>query len=168
MKNKVVISVLKWVGLIVLLLSFISWWGHTRNSDSGSVLIYNETDIAGNLISSDSLKGKWVIINIWATWCPPCRLEIPGLERVHDPSDVVVLGVTTDEVNDLTEFMKTHTIDYPVILPSAGLMARLNQFHQIEKLPTTFIFDRNGRLVKIQEGFYGEWQIRWDKFWYDN
>lgn len=168
MKKKMLIAVLKWVSLVTLLLIFISWWGHTGSKESAAEFKFSETDIAGNLISSDSLTGKWIIINIWATWCPPCRLEIPGLERVYNPADVMVLGVSTDEAGDLTEFMKTHTIGYPVIMPSAGLMASLNQLHPIEKLPTTFIFDRTGRLVKIQEGFYGEWQIRWDKFWYDN
>jgi len=168
LKTKHFINGIKWIGLVALMLIFISWWGNKTISTSAPELSINETDTNGQPLSADSLKGKWVILNVWATWCPPCRLEMPGLERIHNPADVVVIGISTDNPEDLYEFFKTNTVEFPVILPSSGFMAWLNQIHPIEKLPTSFVFNRQGKLVKIQEGFYGDWQIRWDKFWYDD
>lgn len=157
-----------WILTIGGMLLFISWWGHSPAPENPQQITFSEKDIRGNRISSESLKGKLVILNVWATWCPPCRLEMPGLARIHDGKKVVVIGISNDDPDDLKTWLESNNPDYPVILPTASLMARLNTIHPIEKLPTSFLINETGQIVKIQEGYYGDWQLWWDYWWYSD
>jgi thiol-disulfide isomerase/thioredoxin len=111
------------------------------------------TDIQGKTIRSADLRGKVVFVNFWATWCPPCRAEIPDLIRLQDKyrNDIVILGISEDEdgLELVRAFVAEHKMDYPVAMTTPELAA---SFKGISALPTTFVIDREGKIVQRHQG----------------
>ncbi|MGD8630623.1 MAG: TlpA disulfide reductase family protein [Gammaproteobacteria bacterium] len=110
-------------------------------------------DLDGKPVSLSDFRGKWVIVNYWATWCPPCLEEIPDLVQLYEDNrdTLVVLGVDFEEVNTeyLREFVDSHFMTYPVVrsepLPVTPLGPVLG-------LPTTYIISPEGERLARQEG----------------
>lgn len=110
-------------------------------------------NLDGEPVSLSDFRGKWVIVNYWATWCPPCLDEIPDLVQLYEDNrdTLVVLGVDFEEVNTeyLREFVDSHFMSYPVVrsepLPVTPLGPVLG-------LPTTYIISPEGERVARQEG----------------
>lgn len=112
------------------------------------------TDIHGKPRSLSEFRGKWVIVNYWATWCPPCLDEIPDLVAFHDrhkDKDAVVLGINYEELNPeyLREFVDTHFMSYPVLSMNPVPVTPLGP---VLGLPTTYIISPQGERVARQEG----------------
>lgn len=114
---------------------------------------FTTADLDGRRFSTSSLRGKVVIVNFWATWCPPCRAEIPDLialqEKYKDALQIV--GVSQDEVppEQVKAFATAHKINYPIVM-TTNEIERL--FPGIQALPTSFVLDREGRLVQKHVG----------------
>jgi len=113
------------------------------------------TDLAGKTVRSSDFKGKVVILDFWATWCPPCRAEIPGfieLQKKYQAQGLAVVGVSVDQagVDSIRSFVQKQGINYPVVLADEKIETA---YGGIEGLPTTFIIDRAGRIVKQHLGF---------------
>jgi len=110
-------------------------------------------DLDGKPVKLSDYRGKWVIVNYWATWCPPCLEEIPDFISLYEDNrdSIVVLGINYEEVNGeyLREFVDSHMMSYPVMqmepLPVTPLGPVLG-------LPTTFIISPQGERVARQEG----------------
>jgi len=110
-------------------------------------------DINGKTLNFSDYKGKWVVVNYWAIFCPPCRVEIPDLIRFLDdnPKKVTVLGMDAgmDEVDVLKQFAEDQKINYPII-PTQNIT--MNAFGEIPGLPTTYIVSPSGELVDTHVG----------------
>jgi thiol-disulfide isomerase/thioredoxin len=110
-------------------------------------------DLDGKPVSVADYRGKWVIVNFWATWCPPCLEEIPDLVDLYDENRerLVVLGVNYEEVNEeyLKGFVESHLISYPVMRMDPLPMTPLGP---VMGLPTTFIISPQGERMARQEG----------------
>lgn len=111
-------------------------------------------DIAGNPVSSASWKGKVVLLNFWATWCPPCRAEVPVLidlaSRYKDR--VQIVGVSLDdEPGDVKQFVNDEGINYPVVMASREIVA---EYGGVPALPTLFVVNPDGKVVQKHEGLY--------------
>ena len=107
-------------------------------------------DLHGKQIKVSDYRGKWVIVNYWATWCPPCAAEIPELNRFHkkhQAKDAVVLGVNIekDDIDYVREFSADFKIAYPV-LQADNLVS--SPYGRISALPTTFIISKEGKLFR--------------------
>jgi len=111
-------------------------------------------DILGNQHKLSSYKGKWVLVNYWATWCPPCLEEVPDLVNLYDQrkqKDLMVLGVVFDykDIKEVTDYVDDMLMSYPIILGDDGVVAQIGS---AEVMPTTFIYNPQGVLVKIKRG----------------
>jgi peroxiredoxin len=106
-------------------------------------------DPDGNAVTSDQFKGKVVVLDFWATWCTPCKAEIPGyieLQKKYGADGLVFVGVSvdTDGQQIVKRFIKDHAINYTIVL--AGDSDIQTAFGDISMIPTTFIIDREGRI----------------------
>ena len=104
------------------------------------------TDLQGHIVKLSDLRGKAVVLNFWATWCPPCKEEIPWfveLQKRYGPQGLQIVGVSMDDGDqkDVEKFAAANAINYPVLL---GKEAVATQYGGIEYLPTTFYIDRDG------------------------
>ena len=96
-----------------------------------------------------NLKGNVVVLNFWATWCGPCRMEIPDFNDLYSKNKdngLIILGISTDDSKrQLTNFLKTYKIDYPVLYGSSKQISKIsNDYGGIMALPTSIIIDRKG------------------------
>ena len=118
-----------------------------------SVEPFSATDIDGRDVSSATWAGKVVVVNVWATWCAPCRREIPALAKLQDAyrGRVLVLGLLDDNVTDAfaREFGRSVGINYPIVRTSFEIERR---FPLVVALPMTFIVDRQGRVATMYTG----------------
>jgi peroxiredoxin len=104
-------------------------------------------DLHGKKVTLSELRGKIVIVNFWATWCPPCRMEMPDLDLIYthfQPQGLVVLAITDEELFKTGSFITQAGYHFPVLLDSDKKVHK--QFH-ITGIPATFIFDRDGKLL---------------------
>jgi peroxiredoxin len=113
-------------------------------------------DINGREIASSSFGGKVVIINYWASWCPPCVREMPMLIRTQeafDPGQLQVVGIAIDRQDDIERFIEGHPINYPILIGDAEAV-KLSRLlgNRLQGLPFTVIFDHQGRRVFSQVG----------------
>lgn len=114
---------------------------------------YTYTDLQGKPIKLSDYKGKWVVVNYWATWCPPCLEEIPELINFHDRhkgSDAVVVGINMEHKDhqQLASFVDDNLISYPVI----PLVDNMPLLGNVPGLPTTYLLDPSGKIAAMQVG----------------
>jgi thiol-disulfide isomerase/thioredoxin len=110
-------------------------------------------DLQGQTQRLSDYRGKWVLVNFWATWCPPCLEEIPDLVDLHEAhrrTDLVVIGVALDSTEkSVREFVSRFAISYPV---AVGDYDQAQQVGEVNVLPTSYLYDPRGELVSYQEG----------------
>ncbi len=112
------------------------------------------TDLQGKTLSLAASKGKVLVLNFWATWCPPCRREIPDfVEAYRELRDLglEIIGVSVDETTaeSLLEWTKKTGINYPIALATPEIE---RAYGPITSIPTTFVIDRAGRIRHSQSG----------------
>jgi len=154
-----------WLGIVLVLV----WFWSLRHSRI--VLVEPETavaaaplvlrDLEGRAVDIESYRGKVVVLNLWASWCGPCRSEIPGLSRVQrDLGDegLVVLGVNVEQMSpsEIGRVSKQLRIDYPVVVPETPLALNGNRLsaglRAGDVLPYSWLIDRQGRVRAVHAG----------------
>jgi len=114
---------------------------------------FSVRDLDGQTISTESLRGKVTIVNFWATWCAPCRAEIPDLVALQDKyrDQLVIIGVSQDETGSdaVRQFAAEHRMNYPIVMSTPELE---QIFSGVYALPTSFIVDRDVTIVAKHVG----------------
>lgn len=114
---------------------------------------FKVTDTNGKTHTLSGYKGKWVLVNYWATWCPPCLEEIPDLISLHEnkKNNLVVIGIALDykTPKQVTDFAEGLLVTYPIVL---GTPKIVNQIGPMQGLPTTYLFNPEGKMVAQQVG----------------
>ena len=158
-------------GLVLVLIAVVSWRlnrptapsatsapsanGATLRlfSQPGAIKAFTVRDLDGKAISSESWRGKVTIVNFWATWCPPCRAEIPDLIALQEKykDRVQIIGISQDEISAdaVRQFAVEQHINYPIVMSTPELE---KIFTGIYALPTSFIVDRDVQIVQKHVG----------------
>jgi thiol-disulfide isomerase/thioredoxin len=114
---------------------------------------FTVTDTKGKVHTLSGYKGKWVLVNYWATWCPPCLEEIPDLIALHEDkkNKLVVIGVAMDyrDPKQVIDFAEGLFVDYPIVLGNARVVSQIGP---IQGLPTTYLYNPEGKMVAQQVG----------------
>ena len=104
-------------------------------------------DLQGKAWTLGGLRGKVVLVNFWATWCPPCRREMPDMQALHErlgPRGLVVLAISDEDAAKVQEFIAEKKYTYPILLDPDK---KVHELFSAEGIPKSFVFDREGKLV---------------------
>lgn len=120
---------------------------------SGVAPGFSLADMNGRQVSLSDFRGKVVILDFWATWCPHCRREIPDfikLQSEYGSKGVQIVGIALDQPEKVRAFVQDNGMNYPVLLGTDEVSSR---YGGVESIPTTFIIDKAGRIAAKYEGF---------------
>ncbi len=129
--------------------------------ESMSAPAWQLRDLEGNIVSSASLEGKVLLVDFWATWCPPCRRMIPGLvdlEETYGPQGFAVVGISLDRAGMpvVRDFNQQYGVQYLSLMGDAGVV---EAFGGIDVIPTSFLINRQGMIVARHTGYVSKRQL---------
>lgn len=133
-----------------------------RPAEEGAAPNFTVRALSGDKVELADLRGGVVLVNFWATWCPPCRLEMPGFQSVYDEfkdQGFTVVGLAADEGGPgvVSSFIQTNGITYPVAMATMDIQ-RL--YGGVDALPQSFLIDKNGKVRKAVAGVFSEGTLR--------
>lgn len=116
------------------------------------------SDLEGNPVRLSSLKGKVVLLDFWATWCPPCREEIPhfrDLYAAYRPNGLEVVGISLDQGGQevVRPFVKEYQVNYPIVMGDSRVV---QAYGGIRGIPTTFLIDKKGQIARRYVGYHSK------------
>jgi thiol-disulfide isomerase/thioredoxin len=132
--------------LLALLMAAAPAWGAYETEEP---VDFSLEQLGGGEVRLSDYLGEWVVVNYWATWCAPCRKEIPDLSKLHDQrADVTVLGLAFEDLedSDYYAFLEDFDVTYPIL--KVNVYDPPEPFGAPMALPTTIILDPQGRAVK--------------------
>ncbi len=121
---------------------------------------FSLADLSGKTIHLSDFRGKVVLVNFWASWCPPCKMEIPGFQKIYETykdRGFTVIGIATDDVS--RSFLKEMGMTYPVALADGKV---IRDYGNISGIPASFLVGRDGRIIKKVMGMYLEGSLEDD------
>ena len=146
----------KIIGIIFLMISLVSFSNNAKAPD------FNLKDQYGVIHSLENYKGKVIFLNFWATWCPPCKKEMPDIESIYkeygeNKKDVVILGVNSEKENGVKKFLKDRGYTFPTVIDENSEVMRK---YFIQAFPTSFVIDKEGNVYGYVMGGLTKEQIK--------
>ena len=155
--------------VIALMLAFgIQRSRHTSAQEHGAGQLQGQpapdfalTSLDGKTVKLSDFRGKAVLLNFWATWCEPCKIEMPwfvDLQKKYGPQGLQVLGIAMDEASakEIGDFAKKMGVNYPIVI---GKESVGDQYGGIPYLPSTFYIDRGGKIIDSASGLVSRSEI---------
>lgn len=153
------LRLLKYLLLLVSISLFVVGCENQGNSPSRNAAIVGKgqpapnftlSNLQGQKVSLSDFKGKVVLLNLWATWCPPCREEMPSMEMLYrkfQEQGLVILAVNVEEDGQqaVSSFLRRTPYSFPILLDTG---ADVQNLYKVFQFPETFIIDRNGNVVE--------------------
>ena len=129
--------------------------GLVTEKEWGNAPDFTLPDLDGNSVTLSDFRGKVIILNFWATWCPPCRMEIPDFIELYEnykDEGLLIIGVNLDRgaTRSVKEFSEKYKINYPVVLGNVNVT---QDYGGIRAIPTTFVIDRKGNIKEKYVGY---------------
>ena len=146
----------KIIGIIFLMISLVSF------SNSAKAPNFNLKDQYGVVHSLENYKGKVIFLNFWATWCPPCKKEMPDVESIYkeygeNKKDVIILGINSEKENEVKKFLKDRGYTFPTVIDENSEVMRK---YFIQAFPTSFVIDKEGNVYGYVMGGLTKEQIK--------
>lgn len=146
----------KIIGIIFLMISLISF------SNSAKAPDFNLKDQYGVVHSLESYKGKVIFLNFWATWCPPCKKEMPDIENIYkeygeNKKGVVILGINNEKKDVVKKFLEEKGYTFPTVIDENSEVMRK---YFIQAFPTSFVIDKEGNVYGYVMGGLTKEQIK--------
>lgn len=138
----------------------------TRQDQNAAISLdqINLPDLDGNKQSLSQWQGKVLLVNFWATWCPPCREEIPvflSLRKKFSSDGFEVVGISIDDANKVKQYRRSMQIDYPLLDgEQSGMPLMVSLGNPTGGLPFSVLYDRSGDVVQIKTGPYGQQELQ--------
>jgi thiol-disulfide isomerase/thioredoxin len=143
------------------------WFGEYRKPDAETAAVsttptrlidFTLPDMKGKPRKLSAWQGQVIILNFWATWCPPCRDEIPMFleyyEKLH-PRGLEIIGVAIDKKEDVETYMDTMLIEYPVLMGNETTLALMRRYgNRVGSLPYNVLINRAGQVLHTKKGSY--------------
>ncbi len=143
----------KLIVMAILLLPLVCG-GSIMAGDTAPAPDFTLTDASGKAVTLSDLRGQVVMINFWASWCAPCRQEMPLLEQIHqryEPLGFTLLGVNVEEVSaDGQAFLRDHPVSFPVLYDPQNGVSKL---YDVVAMPSTVLIDRQGNVRYLHHGY---------------
>ena len=117
--------------------------------------------VDNNILISDKLENKLVLINFWATWCPPCKKEIPVFNEIYEKykDNFIVIGVLYEkdlDMNTLSNFIKENNIKFPITISEDENFRLAKELGDVKKVPESFLYGKNGLFIEKYTGIVDE------------
>jgi peroxiredoxin len=144
-----------------LLLTLFRCGGNPHQGNPNSDFDFNLPDLNGKTHSMKDFRGQILVLNLWATWCPPCSLEVPKLNDLFDRYKGrgvrgVGIALDKDSLDLVSPFVEAKKITYPILVGSQEV---ISGFRKFEGVPTTILFDQKGKAVKRFDGTFDSEQL---------
>lgn len=150
---------------IVILIAGLAWIGISASpADSSTAAApqvgfsapdFSLQTLEGGTYTLSELRGQVVLVNLWATWCPPCRAEMPAIQKVYaeyQDQGLVVLGINStvqDELSAVAPFIMDYGLTFPILLDETG---QVSSMYQLRSLPSSYFIDREGVIRYVVSG----------------
>lgn len=118
---------------------------------AGQAPNFTLSTLEGKEIKLSDFKGRKVMINFWATWCPPCKAEMPAMQQLYNQANgyMDILAINIDPKNDVAGFVRENQLTFPILLDESG---KVNEDFSIISIPTTFLINEDGMIEKKHIG----------------
>ena len=144
------------VASLMAYMAYFNPGGDDEKKRDAAILKADLPDLQGKMRSLDEWRGKVLVVNFWASWCPPCRMEMPGfidLQERYGKSGLVFVGIAVDSPDKAGEFSHKIGVNYPILVDQGSSLLNLSG------LPYTAVFDRKGELVASHAGAWPESEL---------
>lgn len=140
--------------LLTLAFLFGASFNVSAASVSGPAPNFTLKSLDGKNVKLSELRGNVVLLNFWASWCGPCREEMPLLNKIHkkyEPLGFTILGVNVEEQSDAAKnFIAQRPVDFPILLDNKNKVSKL---YDVIAMPTTVVIDRDGNMRFLHQGY---------------